>query len=211
MTIPMRFRLLPWHITLLKTVVHLSCLSYIVGNYYLATIDALGADPVKALIHSMGIASLNLLIITLTISPIARYFKQGALIQTRRLLGLYSFVFALLHVSNYLAFDLQLDWQNLLEDIVKRPYITVGMVTFTVLLALAITSPHFVRKKLKQRWQQLHNGIYLAVCMAWLHLFWSIKSDLTEPGIYLIIVVFLFTMRKEQANYWIKKQIKRLT
>lgn len=205
------FRIKPWHITLLKTLIHLSCLSYITGNYYLAAIDALGADPVKALIHSMGMASLNLLLISLTVSPVARYFKLGQLMQTRRMLGLYSFAFALLHIVNYLAFELQLDWQNFIDDIFKRPYITVGMIAFAILLALGVTSPNALRRKLKQRWQQLHNLVYPALCLSWLHMFWSIKSDLSEPGIYLIFVAILFIVRKEQANYWIKKQIKRLT
>lgn len=205
------FRVKPWHITLLKTLIHMSCLGYIAGNYYLATIDALGADPVKALIHSMGIASLNLLLISLTVSPAARYFKLGQLMQTRRMLGLYSFAFALLHIVNYLAFELQLDWQNFINDIIERPYITVGMVAFAILLSMGVTSPNALRRRLKQRWQQLHNLVYPALCLSWLHMFWSIKSDLSEPGIYLIFVVILFIMRKEQANHWIKKQIKRLT
>lgn len=206
-----QFRLKPWHITLLKTLIHLSCLSYIAGNYYLATIDALGADPVKALIHNMGIASLNLLLLSLTISPVARYLKLGSLLQTRRLIGLYCFVFALFHIANYLAFELQLDWQNFLDDIIERPYITVGMATFAILLALTITSPLAMRQKLKKHWQQLHNLVYPGLFLAWLHMFWSIKSDLTEPGIYLLLVVILFIVRKDQAKYWIKKQIKRLT
>lgn len=205
------FRLKPWHITLLKTLIHLSCLSYIAGNYYLAAMDDLGADPVKALIHNMGIASINLLIISLAVSPCARYFKLGQLLQTRRMIGLYSFAFALLHIANYLAFELQADWANLLDDIIKRPYITVGVATFTILLALSITSPDAMRRKLKKHWQQLHNLVYPGLLLAWLHMFWSIKSDLTEPGLYLLLTAVLFAVRKDQATYWIKKQIKRLT
>ena len=207
----LRFRLKPWHITLLKTLTHLSCLSYIAVNYYLATIDALGADPVKTLIHSMGIASINLLILSLAISPCARYFKLGQLLQTRRMIGLYSFVFALLHIANYIAFELQADWQNFLNDIFKRPYITVGMATFIILIALSLTSPDVMRRKLKRHWQQLHNFVYPGLLLAWLHMFWSIKSDLTEPSLYFLLIIVLFAVRKDQAKYWIKKQIKRLT
>lgn len=204
-------RLQSTHILGMKVLTHILCLAYVVINYYWGFTDQLGADPVKSLIHKMGLSSLNLLLLTLVISPASRILKQGALIHLRRMLGLYCFFFALLHLSTYLMFDLQLDWGNLLEDIVERPYITVGFTAFVIFLILAVTSPMFVRKQLKSQWQKLHNTVYLAAALVILHFIWSVKSDLTEPLIYLVLLVFLFYLRRDQAKHWIKKQIKDLT
>ncbi len=205
------YRLQHAHILAIKITIHVICLGYIGLNYYWGLTDQLGADPVKGLIHKTGISALNLLLITLAITPLAKFFKQTSLIKLRRMLGLYCFAFATLHLSNYLLFDLQFDWQNLLEDIVERPYITVGFLAFSLLFCLAITSPIAIRNRLRKRWQTLHNTIYLIAILVLLHFIWSVKSDISEPIIYMLLFGLLIYMRKDQAKHWINKQIKRLT
>lgn len=202
------FKINPIHITGIKALTHLICLSYISVFYYWGFTDQLQGDPVKILIHEMGIASLNLLLLTLVLSPLAQTLRQGGLINLRRLFGLYSFAFAALHFANYLLFDLQLDWANLFEDILKRPYITVGFVGIVILLLLSLTSPMSIRRKMKKSWQKLHNLVYLCAGLGVLHYLWSVKTVVGKPLIYLFLLVIILSFRKKKLNNWIKKQLK---
>ena len=124
----------------LKALVHLVALCPLVNLYYAAINDRLGGDPVEAVIHFTGIGALNCLLISLLISPLAKNFKLGFLIHFRRMIGLYAFVYALCHILNFLFFEVQFDLVLFIEEIFKRPYITVGMTAFLFLLALAVTS-----------------------------------------------------------------------
>lgn len=202
------FRVKPVHITAIKVITHLVCLAYIAVFYYWGFTDQLDGDPVKILIHEMGIAALNMLLLTLMLTPLAQTFRQGALINLRRLFGLYSFVFAVLHFANYLLFDLQLDWSNLFEDIIKRPYITVGFVSLIILLLLSLTSPMRIRKKMKKHWQSLHNLVYLCAGLAVLHYLWSVKTVVGKPLIYLFLLIIILSFRRQKLNHWIKRQFK---
>jgi len=202
------FRVKPVHITAIKVITHLVCLAYIAVFYYWGFTDQLDGDPVKILIHEMGIAALNMLLLTLILTPLAQTFRQGALINLRRLFGLYSFVFAVLHFANYLLFDLQLDWSNLFEDIIKRPYITVGFVSLIILLLLSLTSPMRIRKKMKKHWQSLHNLVYLCAGLAVLHYLWSVKTVVGKPLIYLFLLIIILSFRRQKLNHWIKRQFK---
>ena len=114
--------------------------------------DALGADPIKEMIHFLGKAALNFLLLTLCISPFAKRLKQTLLIQLRRVLGLYSFFWACLHLLVFAW--LELNWQLLLfvEEVIKRPYMTLGGLTWVILLALSITSVTVIRRKMKKKW-----------------------------------------------------------
>ncbi|MCY7294138.1 protein-methionine-sulfoxide reductase heme-binding subunit MsrQ [Alteromonas sp. a30] len=202
------YRIKPAHITGIKVITHGICLGFIALFYYWGFTDQLEGDPVKILIHQMGIAALNMLLLTLALSPIAKTFRQSALIKLRRLFGLYSFAFAALHFTNYLVFDLQLDWANLFEDIIKRPYMTVGFVSIIILFALSITSPDNVKRKMKKHWQTLHNFVYLSGALGVLHYIWSVKTSVGKPLVYLIIITILLVLRKDKAKHWIKKQFK---
>lgn len=183
-------------ILLLKVIIHFSALLPIIVLYYQALNDQLSADPVKAVIHFTGIGAFNLLLITLLISPLAKYLKQGFLMRVRRLLGLYVFFYALLHVINFIAFDLQFDLTLLLSEIIKRPYITVGMTAFVLLTMLAVTSLNSLKRKLGRTWQKLHNSIYLVVILVAIHFYWSVKSELIEPSIYIVLTLLLLTFRR---------------
>ena len=189
---------------LLKVLFHLSAFIPLVYLYLAAFNDQLGADPVEAVIHFTGIGAFNLLLITLSITPLAKTFKLGFLIQTRRLVGLYAFTYTLLHLLNFLAFEVQFNFMLFFSEIIERPYINVGLVAFVFLIALAITSINFIRKKMGKRWQILHNFNYLIVILVTIHFYWSVKSDVVEPIIYGAIVLFLLYFRITKFKRWFK-------
>ena len=187
-------------VLLLKLCIHLTALLPLINVYYQAIIVQVFVDPVKMVIHFTGIGAFNLLLVTLLISPLAQYFKQGVLMQTRRLLGLYSFLYALLHLLNFIAFDLQFDFGLLVNEIIKRPYITLGMLAFILLSLLAVTSFNYIRRRLGRRWQSLHNSIYLVVILVAIHFYWSVKSDIIEPSIYIIFSLLLLSLRYKKFS-----------
>jgi len=186
----------------LKIIIHLSALLPLVNVYYLAIIDQLGADPVEAIIHFTGISAFNLLLITLAVSPFIKLSKQGYLMQTRRLLGLYAFLYAVCHLVNFLAFEVQFSGELFISEVIDRPYITIGMVAFILLIALAVTSVNTLKRKMGKSWQQLHNFNYLIVILVTIHFYWSVKSELTSPLFYAVMTLILLLFRY--------KKIKRL-
>jgi len=187
-------------VLLLKGVIHLTAFLPLLNLYYLAFNDLLGADPVQRVIHFTGIGALNLLLITLTVSPMAKRFKQGYLLQVRRVLGLYAFSYAFMHVLNFLAFDLQFAWSLFFSEVFKRPYITIGMVAFILLLALAVTSVNSIKRKMGKSWQRLHNVSYLIVILVSVHFYWSVKSELMTPLFYLLITSGLLAFRYKKIK-----------
>ena len=195
-------KLIPWNnstkVLILKVIIHIAALAPLINLYYLAFNDELGADPVEQVIHFTGIGAFNLLLLTLLISPIAKKFRQGFLMQTRRLMGLYAFTYALFHVINFLAFDLQFAWALFLSEILKRPYITIGMLAFLLLCALALTSFNRIKARMGQHWQKLHNLSYLIILLVAVHFYWSVKSELTSPLFYLFLcfVMLFFRYKK---------------
>lgn len=184
----------------LKVLIHLGAVIPVVYYYQLAINDQLGADPVKSIIHFTGIGALNLMLITLAISPIAKKAKWGALINVRRLVGLYCFTYAILHLLSFILFELQNDFALLISEIIKRPYITVGMAAWLLLFSLTVTSPISVRKKMGRTWQKLHNWVYAAATLIVVHFYWSVKSDITEPLIYICILLILLSLRRKKLT-----------
>lgn len=185
-------------IRLVKLALHGIISGWLLLTFYAGINDNLGADPVKALIHFTGTGALNLLLITLLVSPAARYLPAPPLIRLRRMLGIYVFAYALVHLFTYISFELQFDWSLVVGEIIKRPYITVGMVALLLLCALTITSPNRIRQRLGKRWQPLHNSIYLILLLALLHFSWSRKTGLQEPLIYWVIAVVILLPRLEK-------------
>ena len=181
-----------------KAVIHLISALLLFQLYYAAIFDKLGADPVEEVLHFTGMGALNLLLIGLSISPLAQTFKMGWLIQLRRLIGLYAFSYAFCHVLSFWAFEIQFDVNLFIEEVVERPYITVGMVAFSILLPLAVTSWNRIKRKMGKSWQKLHNWVYLAALLVAIHFYWSVKSDITEPVIYFIVLTCLLALRKEK-------------
>ncbi len=198
-------RLTPLQLRLFKTGLHAVFMGYLIFLGWAAVTDNLGADPVKALIHGTGTSALNILLFTLLISPIAKHLPFPSLMQCRRLAGIYVFVYALIHLSSYVSFELQFDWALVTSEIIERPYITVGFIALLDLFLLSITSPMWVRRRMKRTWQHLHNSIYLILLLVLIHFSWSRKTALQEPLIYWIIALLIMTPR---IQYWIQ-HIKR--
>jgi len=187
----------------LKVFIHLISLWLLSNLYYQAINDKLGADPVEAVLHFTGIGAFNLLLLSLLISPMAKRFKLSWLLKVRRLTGLYSFVYALCHVLSFLAFEVQFAWELFVDEIIKRPYITVGMCAFVILFALAITSLSRLKRKMGQSWQKLHNGVYLALSLVSLHFYWSVKSEIIEPSLYAAFALYLLYLRRDKIKAWL--------
>ena len=171
-------------------------------TFYAAISDQLGADPLKVLERSLGLWALRFLIVSLAISPLRR-FAGINLIRHRRALGLMAFFYALMHLTVYLWLDQGLDATLIWKDIVKRPYITIGMLAFLILLPLAATSSGYAIRRLGAAWQKLHRWVYLAATAAALHFALVVKTLTAEPIIYATIVAALLAVRllpKTQAR-----------
>lgn len=158
-------------------------------------LDDLGADPVAALTHATGDWALRLLLLGLALTPLRRLTGQAWPIRFRRLVGLYAFFYACLHLAVFLVLDLGGYWTQVFEDIVKRPYITVGFAAWLLLVPLALTSTKGWMKRLGRRWAQLHRAVYAVGVLAVLHFLWLVKSDLREPLVYAGILALLLGMR----------------
>jgi len=194
-----------YNVVVFKLFIHLAALLPLINAYYLALTDQLGADPVESIIHFTGIGAFNLLLLSLAITPISKRFKISILLKVRRLVGLYSFTYAFCHLLNFLVFEVQFDWSLFLNEIIDRPYITIGMVGLLTMLALAITSISLLKKRMGKNWQKLHNWVYLAVLLVGIHFYWSVKSEIIEPSIYLFITLMLLAFRFKKFKKRIKK------
>ncbi|WP_318465642.1 protein-methionine-sulfoxide reductase heme-binding subunit MsrQ [Photobacterium leiognathi] len=200
-----RFKLKPQHITWLKVLIHAISLLFVAILIIQTFNGGFGADPVKGIEHYTGKAALNTLFLTLLISPIARWGKQAALIKVRRMLGLYSFFWTLLHLTIYVSLDLGFNWALIGEEIIQRPYLAIGAVSWVILLLLTLTSTQKIQRKLGTRWQQLHNWVYVALLLSPIHYLWSVKSGITEPVIYLIVACALLYWRKDKLKRWLSQ------
>ncbi|MFD2168073.1 protein-methionine-sulfoxide reductase heme-binding subunit MsrQ [Thalassotalea euphylliae] len=189
----------------LKFIIHLSAALPLVWLYWGAFNDTIGADPVESVIHFTGIGALNILLITLLVTPLTKRFKQPLFMKCRRLLGLWAFTYALLHLANFIAFELQLDLSLFVDEVIERPYITMGMFAFCVLFLLAVTSFNRVKKTMGKSWQKLHNWVYVGAVAVVIHFYWSIKSDIYEPGLYAVILLWLLYLRREKLKRWLKR------
>ncbi|WP_299495275.1 protein-methionine-sulfoxide reductase heme-binding subunit MsrQ [uncultured Shewanella sp.] len=159
-----------------------------------------GGDPVQYIIHFTGMGAINSLILTLLISPAAKFFKLGSLLRIRRLVGLYTFSYASLHVLAFLSLDLLFEWSLFASEIVKRPYIIVGLIAYILLMALALTSFTLIQKKMRHYWQRLHNWVYAVAALVPIHFYWSVKSEIIEPSLYLSGLFFLLCLRYKKFN-----------
>jgi len=154
-----------------------------------------GANPVETLLHRTGDWTLRLLLITLAMTPLRRFAGWAWPVRLRRMLGLFTFFYALLHLAVYLALDRELLWGEILTDIAERPYITVGFAAFLILAALAATSPRRMVRRLGRNWKKLHRMVYAAVVLGVVHFWWLVKAEITEPLIYALITALLLAMR----------------
>lgn len=167
----------------------------------------LGPDPVEELLHTCGKTSLNMLWLTLFVTPVRELTGYTHLLRLRRMLGLFAFFYAALHFFIYLSLELGFDFAELGTDIAKRPYITVGFAALLILVPLAVTSTNRMMRKLGRRWQTLHRWIYAAAILGLWHYYWQVKADIREPLIYAAILAALlgyrlwrFTSKSEPAT-----------
>ncbi len=179
----------------LKTTLFLLALLPLARLCALGLADGLGANPVEFVIRSTGTWALSFLLLTLSITPLRRITGANWLAGLRRMLGLYAFFYACLHAIGYLWIDQWFDWQAILKDIAKRPFITVGMATFIGLVPLAATSTNTMMRRLGKHWKTLHRLSYLLAMTGVLHYFWLVKKDVTQPLIYATLLTIMLTIR----------------
>jgi methionine sulfoxide reductase heme-binding subunit len=161
---------------------------------------SLGPDPVKELEHECGKTALNLLLLTLAVTPVRELTGQPQLLRLRRMLGLFAFFYVLLHFTIYLVLDLELNFRTLGADIAKRPYITIGFTALLLLIPLAVTSTNGMMRRLGRRWQSLHRLVYVIAILGVWHFYWQVKRDVREPLIYAAILAVLLGYRVVRAR-----------
>ncbi|MFC6635699.1 protein-methionine-sulfoxide reductase heme-binding subunit MsrQ [Microbulbifer taiwanensis] len=164
----------------------------------------LGGDPVKELIHFLGLGALRLLMLTLLISPLASGLSFGQLNRLRRPLGLWCFAWASLHFFTWLALELGFDWSLIGSELVERTYILVGFSAWLLLLALAVTSIPGLMKLMGRNWKTLHGFVYPILLLACWHFWWSLKSGWVEPAIYLGGALLLLMSRRRKVALWFR-------
>ncbi|MGA7537302.1 MAG: protein-methionine-sulfoxide reductase heme-binding subunit MsrQ [Steroidobacteraceae bacterium] len=163
-----------------------------------------GVDPVKFLELECGQTTLNFLFLTLMVTPVRQLAGLPHLLRLRRMLGLFTFFYAVLHFTVYVVLDLDFDWRMLGADIVKRPYITVGFSALLMLIPLAVTSTNGMMRRLGRRWRKLHRLVYLIGAFGVWHYYWQEKRDVREPLLYAAVLALLLGYRAVRA--WREKR-----
>lgn len=186
----------PRGVTGLKALLHMAALAPLTWLVVAVFTRQLGANPAEALIHELGVWGLRLLLVTLAITPLRELTGAAWLVRTRRLIGLWAFAYITLHFTAYLVFQQSLDWGAVVEDIIKRPYILVGVSALLLLLPLAVTSTQRWMKRLGARWKRLHRLVYPAAVLGVAHFFLIIKANAwSEPLIYATLLTGLLGYR----------------
>lgn len=155
----------------------------------------LGTNPVEELLHELGRWGLKFLLLTLAVTPVRRWTGWSWLVRYRRMLGLFAFFYLLLHFLVYAALDQGLDLGLVVEDIVKRPYITLGMAGLLMMIPLAVTSTKAMMRKLGRRWKSLHRLVYVIAILGVWHFYWQVKLDTLQPLVYASILAVLLISR----------------
>nr|WP_192926938.1 protein-methionine-sulfoxide reductase heme-binding subunit MsrQ [Citrobacter amalonaticus] len=190
-------------ITWLKVALHLAGLLPFLWLFWAINNGGLSADPVKDIQHFTGRTALKFLLAALLVTPLARYAKQPLLIRTRRLLGLWCFAWATLHLTSYALLELGIHNLGLLgRELITRPYLTLGIISWLILLALTLTSTQAAQRKLGKRWQFLHNFVYLVAILAPIHYLWSVKILSPQPIIYALLALLLLACRYKKFRQW---------
>jgi sulfoxide reductase heme-binding subunit YedZ len=161
---------------------------------------ALGANPIEELLHELGRWGLKFLLLGLSITPLRRWTGWNWLIRFRRMLGLFAFFYIVLHFLVYAVLDQGLDFGFIVEDIIKRPYITLGMTGLILLSPLAITSTKGMMRRLGKRWKKLHRLVYVIAILAVWHFYWQVKLDTLEATFYAAILLVLLLTRVYYSN-----------
>lgn len=183
------------HIVAIKAIVWLLAFIPLARLVWFGFTDNLGANPIEFIEHSTGTWALVFLLLSLSMTPIRLLTGQVWQIQLRRLLGLWMFFYACLHITTYIWLDFGFLFDEILEDVFEHPRILVGFLAFVMTIPLALTSNSFMMKKLKSKWKTLHKTVYLIAILAVLHFLLLVKRDLTEPVYYAIALAILLGIR----------------
>ena len=180
-----------------KPLVFLACLlpAVLVVTDAFELTGSLGANPVEEILDRFGNWSLRLILITLAVTPLRRITGWNWLARFRRMLGLFTFFYVLMHFLTWLILDQGFLLAAIIEDLFERPFITIGFVALLLLTALAVTSTNASRRRLGRRWQTLHNSVYVIAVLGVWHYWWQVKQDITEPLIYAVILAALLGAR----------------
>jgi len=184
-----------WIQKVIKPILFAACLvplALLIGN---ALHNHLGANPIEEITRRTGIWTLRFLFITLTVTPLRRLSGWGWLIRFRRMLGLFAFFYATLHFTSYVGLDQFFDMKEITKDVIKRPFITVGLTSFILLVPLAVTSTNKMIKRLGKRWQPLHRLVYAIALGGVIHYLWLVKADRQKPLIYAVLLAMLLGYR----------------
>ena len=180
-----------------KPIIFLACLvpfGLAIGDLFGIT-GSLGANPVEELQDRFGNWGLRFVMITLAVTPLRKITGKTWLLRFRRMLGLFAFFYVLMHFLNWLIIDQGVLWSAIVEDLVERPFITLGFTGFVLLTAMALTSTNGMRRRMGKRWDKLHYSVYVVGILGVWHYWWQVKSDITEPLIYAVILALLLGYR----------------
>jgi sulfoxide reductase heme-binding subunit YedZ len=179
----------------LKPTVFLACLIPFGQLAYIAYTDNLGTNPIEFITHFTGDWTLIFLLASLSVTPLRKLSGWNGLIKFRRMLGLFAFFYAVLHFATYMVLDHFFDFQAIVKDVIKRPYVTVGFSGFVLMIPLAITSTTGMIRRLGKRWQQLHRLVYVIAVAGVIHFYWLVKADVRRPVQYGVVLVLLLGYR----------------
>ena len=188
----------------LKILLHLAAFLPLLWLIYATIQGKLSADPAKDIQHFTGLMALKLLLATLAVAPLARYARQPLLMHTRRMLGVWCFTWSTLHLMSYSVLELGISNFNLLgQELVTRPYLTIGIISWVILFALTLTSTQAAMKCLGARWQKLHNSVYLVLILVPIHFILSVKILSPQPLLYALAALILLALRYKKFYRWI--------
>lgn len=182
-------------VSFFKPMIFILCLIPFVSLIYGAFNNSLGPNPVEAMIRTLGDWGIYFILIGLTITPARKIFNLSWLIRYRRMIGLFAFFYVCMHFLSYIWFDQAFSLQEIIKDIIKRPFITIGFICFLLLIPLAVTSTNGMMRRLKKNWGRLHKLVYPISILALLHYFMMIKADYLVPVIMLLILILLLAYR----------------
>lgn len=195
-----------WQLGLIKVAVWVACLAPL--GWLLARLFRIAgpivADPAYDFVHVLGKTGINILLITLAITPIRVLTGFNLLVRFRRMLGLFAFFYLSLHFTAFVIFDLQFDWGLIFEEIVSRPYLTIGMLALVLMIPLAVTSTRGMQRRLGRRWTKLHRLVYVIAILGVWHFWWHGKQASNEPVIYAGILTVLLGFRVWRS--WQRRQ-----
>ncbi len=186
---------LTYSMTLKKTLAFLACLIPTLVLVYFAVSGQLGPDAGKELVLETGEWAIRFLLLTLAISPIRTLTKSPAVLRYRRMIGLFTWFYASLHLSAVLTYLLGWSWPIFVEEFAERPYMALGIIAWVLMVPLGITSNNWAQRKLKRRWKTLHQLTYLIAILACAHFIWLVRSDFGEALLYSVILFVLLAFR----------------